>query len=262
MKYMIMDCHVHITFKKSNVKNSPNMEIAKLIATMEKLSIDKACLVPFPETYGRFFSWTEEDSYNLAEFLADVSLQYSDKFHTLLWINSLLPIAVNKEIIEKHIINGPLDGVKLHIQMNARDKRMEPLADILQAYNIPLLFHAWYKTVQKCQYESDPSDIADLAKRFPKLRILMAHLSGCGKRGVQDIKRHENILIDTSGSQPEDGLLEYAANQLGEDRVVFGSDYPGRDMGTQLGRIFSIDISDDAREKILYKNAVSFLKKG
>lgn len=160
------------------------------------------------------------------------------------------------------MVNGSIDGVKLSIQMNARDERLEPLAAYLQEHDIPVLFHSWYKTVNKYRYESDPLDIVDLACRFPELRILMAHLTGCKKRGVQDIKKYENIFIDTSGSQPEDGYLEYAIDELGADRIVFGSDFPGRDIGTQLGRIYSVDMDDEMRNKILYKNAESFFTKG
>jgi predicted TIM-barrel fold metal-dependent hydrolase len=146
--------------------------------------------------------------------------------------------------------------------MNTRDKRMEPLAKAMQAYGIPVLIHAWYKTVQKYKYECDPSDIADLASRFPKMKILMAHLTGSRKRGVQDIKKHNNIWIDTAGSQAEDGFLEYAINELGEDRILFGSDFDIRDIATQLGRIYSVDIDDNAREKILSGNALRFFSKG
>ncbi|NSW92731.1 MAG: amidohydrolase family protein [Firmicutes bacterium] len=256
---MIIDSHTHLIFKKSDTLNS---ELKKLLEVMERTSVDKACLVPFPESQRKYFFWKENEIIDTAEALVNAVSKYPDKFFALLWLNPALPNEYSIKMIEKYIVNGPLDGVKLHIQMNARDKRMEPLAEALQAYNIPILFHAWYKTVQKYEYESDPSDIANLASRFPKLRILMAHLSGCGKRGIQDIKEHNNILIDTSGSQPEDGLLEYAIEQLGVDRIVFGSDYAGRDMGTQLGRIFSVDMDEIAREKILSKNAIAFFKKG
>jgi len=256
---MIIDSHTHLTLRQSVPFDS---EVQRLIKAMERTHIDKSCIMVRTENQERLFLWTEEDIINSTEAMAEAVAKYPDKFYTLLCMHPALSLDFNIKIVEQYIVNGPLDGVKLSIQMNARDKRLEPFADYLQAYNIPVLFHSWYKTVNKYQYESDPADIADLAKRFPKLRILMAHVTGCKKRGVQDIKKHENILIDTSGSQPEDGYLEYAINHLGEDRVVFGSDYPGREVATQLGRIYSLDISESIREKILYKNAISFFKKG
>lgn len=256
---MIIDSHTHLTFRKSDPSDSM---LVKLIEAMERTGVDKACLIPIPEARDKHFYWLKEDICDTAEALVKVTSRYPGKFYTLLWLNTLLPSDVIVKLIEKYIINGPIDGIKLSIQMNARDKRMEPLADVLQAYDIPLLFHAWYKTVQKFEFESDPSDIADLASRFPRLRILMAHLVGCGKRGAQDIKKHKNVFIDTSGSQAEDGFLEYAINQLGEDRILFGSDFPGREIATQLGRIFSVDMNDGVKEKLLSGNAISFFRKG
>jgi predicted TIM-barrel fold metal-dependent hydrolase len=256
---MIIDSHTHLTFRQSESLDS---ELQRLIGAMERTHVDKACIMLRMEEQERHFFWTEDDIVNSADAMAEAVVKYPDKFYTLLWMHPVLSKEFNIKIVEKYMVNGPLDGVKLSIQMNARDKRLEPLADYLQAYNIPVLFHSWYKTVNKYQYESDPADIADLAARFPKLRILIAHVTGCKKRGVQDIKKHENVLIDTSGSQPEDGYLEYAINHLGEDRVVFGSDYPGREIATQLGRIYSLDMSASTREKIFYKNAISFFTKG
>ncbi len=255
---MIFDCHTHIRFIK---KDNAFSDLPKLMQAMDKTEVDKACVLFSPErTVGYFFS--REDCIQTAEGIINISPEYSGRIKSLLCLNPNLPFDFNYEIIEKYIINGPIDGVKISIQMNSRDKRFNPVAELLQEYDIPLLFHTWYKTVNKYVYESDPSDIADLASRFPKLRILMAHLTGCGKRGVQDIRRFDNVFIDTSGSQPEDGYLEYVLNMLGADRILFGSDYPGREIAVQLGRIYSVDMNDRQREKILYENAVSFFTKG
>jgi len=88
----------------------------------------------------------------------------------------------------------------------------------------------------------------------------MAHLSGCGWRGVADIAPFENILIDTCGSQPESGLVEYAVRELGAQRVLFGSDAPGRDFASQLGRVLAADISEHDRQAILGGNALKLLQ--
>jgi predicted TIM-barrel fold metal-dependent hydrolase len=256
---MIIDCHTHVTFKSPDL---PYAQLEILLEVMERVGLDKTCLIPWPRFETGYFFHSEEDTIKIAETIINVIKTYKDKFFTLLWLNPILSTDFNIKVIEKYVINGPINGVKAHIQMNARDKRMEPLAEALEKYDVPILFHAWYKTVEKNIYESDPSDIADLAMRFPDLRILMAHLSGCRKRGVQDIKKHKNISIDTSGSQPEDGFLEYAIKELGTERILFGSDFIGRDIATQLGRIYSVDLEDKKREEILSKNALRFFDEG
>ncbi len=79
---------------------------------------------------------------------------------------------------------------------------------------------------------------------------------------MQDIKHCPNVFVDTSGSQPEDGYLEYALKTLGADRILFGSDYPIRDIATQLGRIDSVEMCKRDREKVLSENALMFFRKG
>jgi hypothetical protein len=89
----------------------------------------------------------------------------------------------------------------------------------------------------------------------------MAHMTGCGRRGVQDIRTCRNVVVDTSGSQPYDGYLEYTLKALGPDRVLYGSDYPCRDIPVQMGRIQSIDLAPEVREKVLFGNALKFFSK-
>jgi predicted TIM-barrel fold metal-dependent hydrolase len=261
---MIVDCHTHLDFSLGDKQNPayecPNL--FKLLNAMKRTGVDKVGLIHSPVPDNEYFFWREKDIIRAAERTLDIISKYPDKFFTLLWLNPILPAEFNIKMIERYIVNGPIDGVKLHIQMNTRDKRMEPLAEAIQAHGIPVLIHAWYKTVQKYKYECDPSDIADLASRFPEMKILMAHLTGCRKRGVQDIKKYKNIWIDTAGSQAEDGFLEYAIDELGADRILFGSDFDIRDIATQLGRIYSVDMDDKTREKILSGNALKFFTKG
>jgi hypothetical protein len=103
--------------------------------------------------------------------------------------------------------------------------------------------------------ESNPADIADLARRHPKTKIIMTHLTGCGPRGVLDIRPCPNVYVDTSGSQPFSGVVEYAVEKLGAERVLYGSDTPIRDLACQLGRISGAKISRHARDLIFGLNA-------
>jgi hypothetical protein len=166
---MIIDCHTHVMFKPSGL---PSLELEILLEAMERVGIDKACLAPWSKFESGHFFHNEEDTIKVAEIIEEVISDYPDKFFMYLWLNPALPPDFNIKVVEKYIVNGKIDGVKFHIQMNARDKRMESLLEILQAYDIPVLFHAWYKTVSTNTYESNPSDVADLARRFPNLNRL------------------------------------------------------------------------------------------
>jgi len=256
---MIIDAHFHCPFGKLNT-GELKKECEKIISEFGRSGIDKSCVM-HSGSYGTFYHDADAQM-EIAECLVNIIKMYPDKFYALLTLNGLLPSETLIDSLKRYVVNGPLTGVKLTTQMNARDNRLEGVCRFMEEHDIPVLWHCWYKTTCKYQFESDPQDIAFFAKKYPKIRILMAHLTGCGRRGVQDIKNCSNVSIDTSGSQPFDGYLEYALKELGADRVLYGSDYPCRDIPAQLGRIQSVDLSPEAREKVLCSNALKFYRKG
>jgi predicted TIM-barrel fold metal-dependent hydrolase len=64
------------------------------------------------------------------------------------------------------------------------------------------------------------------------------------------VRPHKNILVETSGFDPTAGFIEMAVRELGAERIVFGSHFPGRSIGTQLGKTLSAKLSGRARELI------------
>ena len=143
--------------------------------------------------------------------------------------------------------------------VNARDDRVHEVLDLAAQSGCVVLHHAWYKTVGHAFNESNPSDMAHLASEYPSIPIVMAHLTGAGVRGVNDVAPYPNLLVDTSGSQPASGMVEYAVDNLGPHRLVFGSDAAGRDFSVQMARVTSARISQSAKKLILGGNAARLL---
>ena len=152
-----------------------------------------------------------------------------------------------------------MHGVKLEASVNARDVRLDPIMEELARRRAFLLHHSWYKSVGRVAQESTPADVADLASRWPEVRIVMAHVTAAGCRGVQDVKPWPNVLVDTSGSQPVAGVMEYAVAELGSDRLLYGSDAPGRDYAVQLARVQTASLTPEALSRVLYGNAAHLL---
>ena len=80
------------------------------------------------------------------------------------------------------------------------------------------------------------------------------------------VRRHANVLYDTSGGQPTAGVLEDAVRLLGAQRVVFGSDgiFPGegRDIAVARACVDGANITRRERELILSENALRILEGG
>lgn len=154
-------------------------------------------------------------------------------------------------------------GIKLEICNNARDTCMGPVMEQALKLDVPVLQHSADQTIiQEREFHTDPADTAWLGRQYPEVRIIMAHLTACGFRGVREIKDVENVWVDTSSYQPVAGMVEYAVEHLGAERVLYGSDLLIRDLPVQIGRVLSANISDQQKQRILYNNAIQLLRLG
>lgn len=152
-------------------------------------------------------------------------------------------------------------GLKLEIANNAADECMRPLMEEAEARGLIVLQHAWSMTkIGERAFHTDPEDVATLARRFPRVAIIMAHLTGCGVRGVLAVKDCPNVWVDTSGAAPEAGIVEYAVEQLGAERILYGSDVPIRDFAVAIARVTGSRLAPRAQRMILHDNARALLR--
>jgi predicted TIM-barrel fold metal-dependent hydrolase len=185
--------------------------------------------------------------------------RYPEVFIGFCYLNPAHPPSSTEEEIERCVVQGKMRGIKLWVAVKATDSRLDPIMARAQELGVPVLHHTWYKATEMGPNESTPADLVDLAHRFPEVTVILAHLGGGRERGVLDIVDVPNLLYDTSGSQSEAGLVEYAVRRLGPERVVYGSDWPIRDFGTQIGRVLGAGIGDEEKELIFYGNAARLL---
>ncbi len=157
-------------------------------------------------------------------------------------------------------VEAGMVAIKQSSGQRASDEDVDPIAEAAAELDIPILFHAWYKTVESFADESNGADVAALARRHPDARIIMAHMTGVGRRGVQDVEDLANVYVDTSGGWYDSEMVEYAVRRMGDERVIYGSDYPGRDYAPQVGRVEGANLPQEVKEKILWRNAAAVLK--
>ncbi len=109
-----------------------------------------------------------------------------------------------------------------------------------------------------------PMDFVPFANEFPSLRLIVSHL-GCGEppdvrldhqmRAIEAAEHH-NVWTDTSsGKSMFAGLIEWAVEESGSDRIFFGTDAGGYSQAAQHARIVYADISEEDKRAILWGNA-------
>jgi predicted TIM-barrel fold metal-dependent hydrolase len=150
-----------------------------------------------------------------------------------------------------------LRGIKLHPDMqrfNIDDEKMMDIYALLEG-RLPVIFH----TGDYRYSWSHPSRLARVLDAFPELVAIAAHFGGWSLFDLAlEYFKDRNCYLDLSSSIPFLGArrTEELIGIYGAGRILFGSDYPMWDPGTELERFQSLRLSGEDREKILGGNAL------
>jgi len=107
---------------------------------------------------------------------------------------------------------------------------------------------------------SEAAQVGDLARRHPDVSLIMTHggqinISGLGQMDAFEVlRRHSNVCMETSGVYRQDFILE-VVDQLGPDRVLFGSNSPRMDVRLEVERVRRANVNEAARTLMLEGNA-------
>lgn len=183
---------------------------------------------------------------------------FPDRVQGWCYVNPRWPSACDE--LRRGVESGLL-GLKLWVATRCSDPVTFPVVETAIGLGVPVLVHTWRKATGNLAHESLPTDMAELARRYPEGRFLMAHLGGDWEFGVRAIRHCPNVWADFSGTVNEYGAYELAVAELGEERVVFGSDLPA-DFHTNLGRVLQGGRSRRMLERILAGNFEALLGRG
>ena len=109
--------------------------------------------------------------------------------------------------------------------------------------------------------------IAAYGRRFPDITFIIGHVS-MNKEGHYDAIEHcapcENILFDIAqkpeGADPSWDLAHLVDN-LGGERIMFGSDAPYYNFRLVQAQIESANIDEKTKDLIAYQNAVTLIQR-
>ncbi len=132
-------------------------------------------------------------------------------------------------------------------------KEFSEILDVAEQYDMVVSFHSMGEDAMDC-----------MVKQHPKLKLVAAHPGEYAAllRHIERSKFSENYYIDLSGY----GIFRYGAlrrliDEVGIDRILFGSDYPTCSVGMYVGGVLlDRTITDTEKEKIFSLNVKKLLR--
>lgn len=160
-------------------------------------------------------------------------------------------LALVKRAVEK----WGFRGIKLHPLVHAflpTDEEVIPIVEYAEKQRIPVAIHSGHPPF------SLPWSIGELAEMFPKAKIVMLHMGHAHgvyiEAAINTARRHDNIVLETSGVSMHSKIRE-AVERVGEERVVFGSDFPFHPYSVELAKVEAAGLSQAQKELVLHENA-------
>jgi len=200
--------------------------------------------------------------------------------------------------LERAIKRLGLKGASLTTNFDGKypdDEAYRPFFKKAEELDIPICFHAAihpteHSTLERLEVLRSLGRVFDhalavvstlykVAKDFPKLKFLHGHLGGAffiAKEPLMEVKwyrvqvedlDYEDIIkrqffFDTAPARRKSYHVECAANSLGVDQILLGSDYPLKPhyLTAAVEILRQTRLSEEAKRKMLGENAIKLFK--
>ena len=252
--YKVMDVHTHIfpesiaykaTVNTGNfygVKMSRVGGVQQLINEITEAGISKALVFSA--------ATTPKQVEHINDYIKN-SCQSCDRF---IGFGTLHPYMEN---VEQEVVRCKelgLRGFKFHPDMQEfylDEAKAVEMFRIIAKYNMPVMLHMGD---DRYTY-SLPDRLRNVTDKIPDLVSIAAHFGGyqCWPQAITKLK-DGNIYFDTSSSLAfiENSTAVDMIHYFGSKRFMFGTDFPMWGADEEFERFFSLDLTEDERNRILH----------
>jgi len=238
----MLDFHLHLGKSSSGSLYT----VENLIDMLDKYEIEKAGLSMLNGV----------DVSKLNDNVINAYEKYPDRIAPFAYINPRDPNAINE--VNRALGDLNMTGVKFHSWKHGynpeNNGNLDDVVSEIEKYNVPILTHTGTAPL------SLPHSWAKVAAKHPQQKWVFAHIGlldfgyGC----VEAVKDLENVWVDTSG-QVEVQILQKAFDELGEDRVIFATDWPYKHVGAEILKLDCLNMNDRQRQKVFHDNSAKLL---
>jgi predicted TIM-barrel fold metal-dependent hydrolase len=247
-------------------------ESVRADGTLDKLkNIMKECKIDKAVSFAPFSEWVSAKIGDPNDWLAKELPSYPE----IIGFACINPLSENSiEQLEKAWRQNLL-GVKLHppIQkFRLNDKSVFRFYNKAQELGMILDFHLGVHGWRLLEYH--PLLLDDVAYNFPRLKIIVEHVGGRNfyNEAVALMLNNENVYAGISSVLNEEihkawyigeDKVEELCRLIGEDRLIYGTDFPYNDseyIKKDIKKILELNLTATAKEKILGENLARILK--
>ena len=179
---------------------------------------------------------------------------------------SIHPDDPDPETTLDFIADSGLKGIKLHPEYQRfefSEERLFPLWERCCELGLFVVTHAGYDIMFQPPWHTDPERLAAFHRRFPELRLVLAHLGSMTL--WDDVEKYLlglPVYFDLAFVTPEyiePERLVRIIRRHGAEWILFGTDSPWCSQKKQLAFIRSLPLTCEEREQIFWKNAAMLL---
>lgn len=172
----------------------------------------------------------------------------------LAFVNPLNPEDLREA---ERLLRSGFRGIgEVYRSVRPRGRIMAPIMELAQSFDVPVLIHVAHRLYPRDRpREGTPADVASLARKWPRVKVIMAHISGGGdwENALEEVRLIPNVYLDLGGSVCDSHIAERSVEALGADRVLFGSD----DLLPQaLARLEEAQLDQEVKVRIYRENAI------
>jgi predicted TIM-barrel fold metal-dependent hydrolase len=269
LKYPKIDAHVHCDLGNSNPEAQQKFaEI--LIDYAERFNIRKLVLSkPVTRLIKGIPDASPEAFIEHNNIILGLMKLHPDRITGSFTFNPIHLKASLEEI--KRCVDQGMVGAKTYYQTKISDPSFYPIVE--KMIDLKMIIHTHAETQlgvggyrmkyngNKPKNVSIPEDFVAIAARYPEAMFQHAHIGGGGdwEYMCKALKNSPNVYVDTSGSNNEEHMIDFALEQLGEDRLLFGSD---NCYYQSVGKVLASNLTEVQRKKLFFDNFNNILKKG
>lgn len=261
--YFTIDCHCHIYPEKIASKAVAGTDrfygtvavgtglVEDMLERADRAGVDKALV--------QSVATTPHQVSSINHFIANEVEKHPDR---LIGFGTLHPASENIVADLRELLSLGLKGVKLHPDIQdfkIDDYRALSIYEACEAHGVPILFHAGDSRYDR----SNPNRLVPVLRIYNRLTVIAAHFGGYSmwEEAAEALAGLPNLYVDCSSSMPflsDEKIKEYI-RRFGDDRVLFGSDYPMWTAEREIPRLLSLNLPKESYRKIFSENIMALL---